>query len=130
MTDEIAGQARWFFGCRECRHEEPGHHPGCTETPVSDKDHRRKLLTELADSGFAPIARRRLVQLEGLGSPPLTSKPVKDRYHHEDGTTYWGEMQMFYIPKPGVWWLTPVGDLITLEEESADPVPSEELEAE
>jgi hypothetical protein len=116
----VIGQARWLFGCPQCHHEEPGHHPGCIATPVSDKDHRRKLLAELADPGFAPIARNRLVQLEGFEHPPLTSKPNQDRYQHEDGTAYWGEMQMFYIPKAGVWWLTPSGALIALEGEESD----------
>lgn len=115
-----AGVARWFVGCGTCRHEVPGHHPGCIETPVSDKDHRRKLLDELADPGFAPIARERLVQLEGFKDPKLTSKPGRDRYQHQDCTTYRGEMRMFWIPKAGVWWLTPDGDLINLEGDASD----------
>jgi hypothetical protein len=106
----------WFEGCQECVHKSPGHYEGCTLTPVSDAEHRRKLLAELAGP-FMEIARRRLVQLEGFEHPPLKSMPVKDRYQHEDSTTHYAPMTMYYIPKSGVWFLNEARELIYLEKD-------------
>lgn len=119
----MSEQARWFWGCEECRHEEPGHHPGCTMTPVSDDGHRRKLVAEL-DGPFVEIARTRLAQLDGFENPPRVSMPGKDRYLHEDCTTYVGPLTAYYIDRPGVWYLTEDHRLINLDR-TATPTESE-----
>lgn len=105
-------RARWYVGCAECAHESPNHAEDCPVRPVTEAQHRTKLIAELADPQWAEIARLELARLDSMERPSVIAAASSNCYVHRDGTSYTHPWRAFYIDEPGVWYLNDDGDLI------------------